>query len=224
MSKIAVHSLYLGGNLNRTVLIHWPAMPRPRARLDYAAVAAAFAPDGLHGVSAGEVARRAGIAKPTLYAHGRSKDAAFLACVEAEVERLLDRLYEAQEEAGGLTPRQRIAALAQAVLEHGREHPEAARLLHVTARHSSSTVAADVDAALARVPARIAAALRHDAGPERASQIGTALLGATAALAFDRHADPPGTAQLLGDAFASVLDGAATSGDAAEHVRSVDVY
>ena len=54
-----------------------------------------FARDGLHGVGMVEVARASGVAKPTLYRAHPSKDALFLACVEAEVERLLERLYEA---------------------------------------------------------------------------------------------------------------------------------
>src|SRR3954468_4567839 len=94
------------------------AMPRPRARLDHAAIAAAFAPDGLHGVTAAQVAARAGVAKPTLYAHGRSKEQVFLACVEAEVERLLDRLYEAEQRTRDMTPAHRAGALILATLEH----------------------------------------------------------------------------------------------------------
>lgn len=198
-------------------------MSRPRARLDQAAVAAAFAPDGLHGVSASEIARQAGVAKPTLYAHGRSKDAVFLACVEAEVERLLDRLYVAQERTRQLTARQRIAALAQAVLEHGREDPSAARLLHLTARHRSSSVAGDVDAALARLPARIAAALRGDAGPERAAQIGAALLAAAGALALAADCDEDAARDLLADAFTAALDPVGPGGADAD-ARSVSVY
>ena len=198
-------------------------MPRPRVRLDHSAIAEAFAPDGLHGVSASQVARRAGIAKPTLYAYGRSKDSVFLACVEAEVERLLERLYEAQERTRELTARQRIAALAQAVLEHGRNDPAAARLLHQTARHRSSTVATDVDAALARLPARIAAALRHDTGPELASQIGLALVAAAGALALGDRADPGTTASLLADAFSAALHPDAPARDDAR-VKTVGVY
>src|SRR5215218_4854623 len=99
-------------------------VPRPRARLDHAAIAAAFAPDGLHGVRAEDVARRAGVAKPTLYAHGRSKEAVFLACVEAEAERLLARLYDADVGTRDLGVAARATALARAVLEHAEAHPD----------------------------------------------------------------------------------------------------
>jgi AcrR family transcriptional regulator len=191
-------------------------MPRPRARLDHAAIAAAFAPDGLHGVSAAQVAARAGIAKPTLYAHGRSKEQVFLACVEAEVERLLDRLYEAEERTRDLTAARRAGALVLAVLEHAARWPHSARLLHATARHATSSVAAQVDAALARVPARIAEALRCE--PE----VATALCGAAGALAAGGVADRHAAAALVGEAFGRDLEAPPDAGDA--HVTTVSLY
>ena len=67
-------------------------MPRPRAQLDTAALARAFAADGLHGTPIERVAAAAGVAKPTLYARGGDKEELFALAVEAEVERLLERL------------------------------------------------------------------------------------------------------------------------------------
>ena len=170
-------------------------MPRPRARLDHAAIAAAFAPDGLHGVSAAQVAARAGIAKPTLYAHGRSKEQILLACVEAEVERLLDRLYAAEQRTRDLTASRRAGALVLAILEHAVHWPHSARLLHLTARHATSTVAAEVDAALARMPAWVRDALRCE------GQVAVALCGAAGALALADVADRHAAAELVGEAF-----------------------
>ena len=160
-------------------------VPRLRARLAHAAIAAAFAPDGLHGVSAAQVAARAGIAKPTLYAHGRSKEQVFLGCVEAEVERLLDRLYGAEERTRDLTAARRASALVLAILDHAARWPHSARLLHATARHAGSAVAGEVDAALARIPARVAEALRCDA------EVAVALCGAAAPSAPPRRAPAP---------------------------------
>lgn len=192
-------------------------MPRPRARLDHAAIAVAFAPDGLHGVRAADVAARAGVAKPTLYAHGHSKEQVFLACVEAEVERLLDRLYEAQQGSRELSARRRASALALAFLQHAADSPQSARLLHATARHATSTVAVAVDAALARMPARVCEALRCE--PE----VGVALCGAAGALALVAVADLDTAAALVGDAFGSRLEAAPEPGD--DHgVVSVGIY
>lgn len=199
------------------------AVPRPRAPLDYAAIARAFAPDGLHGVSSADVARCAGVAKPTLYAHGGSKEGVFLACVEAEVERLLSRLAEADRATRALPLRSRLTALALAVIEHATRYPEAARLLHVTARHRSSGVAAAVNAALARLPARIALGLRADATPESAEQVGVSLLAAAAALGFTRPREPGVQAAMLGEAFATaIVPGAA--GPEEEPVQTVGLY
>lgn len=188
-------------------------MPRPRAILDQAAITEAFAPDGLHGVSAAEVAQRARVAKPTLYAHGRSKDAIFATCVEAEVERLVARLHAADLRTVGQPLNQRAAALALALLDHAARRPAAFRLLHVTARHRRSTVAAEVDRALGRIPDRIAVALRRDLPETRgdAEQVATAaraLHGAAAGIAGGVE-DRSAAAAMLGRAVAAGLRPAA---------------
>lgn len=200
-------------------------MPRPRARLDPLAVTRAFAPDGLHGATSAEIARCAGVAKPTVYAHGGSKEAIFLACVEAEVERLLSAISQADLQTRSSPARARLAALAAAVIDHGRAHPAAARLLHLTAPHSASGVAVEVDAALARLPALLASILRRETTSARAERVARALLGAAAALALAGGAPERSEADaaLLGAAFASVLK---PSGDAAgpDRVQSVGLY
>jgi hypothetical protein len=147
----------------------------------------------------------------------------FLACVEAEVERLLSLLSEADLATRSRPARSRLAALALAVIEHAVEYPEAARLLHFTARHRSSGVAAAVDGALARLPARIALVLRADATPESAEQVAAALLGAAAALGFTRPREPATAAGMLGDAFATVLEPSAVR-EEEEAVRTFGLY
>ena len=124
-------------------------MPRPRAQLDTAALARAFAADGLHGTPIDRVASASGLAKPTLYARGGDKEELFALAVEAEVERLIDRLEGAD----------RLSELARALDDHLREAPEGLRLLLVTARHRSSRVALRVERSLDRIPDALAAAL-----------------------------------------------------------------
>lgn len=196
-------------------------MPRPRARLDPATVTNAFAPDGIHGTTSAAIASSAGMAKPTIYAHGGTKDGMFLACIEAEVERLLTELSAADLKTRASPPRARIAALAQAVIDHGRTHPAAARLLHLTARHATSRVAADVDAALARIPAHMAQALRRNTTPPCADRVAPALLGAAAAMALAGATAPARDGAMLGEAFATVLEPADATH---EHVESVGLY
>jgi AcrR family transcriptional regulator len=128
-------------------------MPRPRAQLDTAALARAFAADGLHGTPIERVAAAAGLAKPTLYARGGDKQELFALAVEAEVERLLDRLDGAS----------RLPELARALDDHLREAPEGMRLLLVTARCGDARVERSLDrvseALTAALPAVLAAAL-----------------------------------------------------------------
>jgi AcrR family transcriptional regulator len=224
MANIRRPSLSQPTNLNRAVLIESVSMPRPRARLDPAAVTRAFAPDGLHGATSAAIARSAGVAKPTVYAHGGSKEAVFLACVEAEVERLLSEISAADLRTRSFPARARIAALAESVIEHGRERPEAARLLHVTARHTASGVASDVDAALARLPAHVAQVMRRDTTPDCAERVAPAFLGAAAALALTGGVEPAREGSMLGDAFAGVLEPIEAARGADSRIQNVGLY
>jgi AcrR family transcriptional regulator len=116
-------------------------MPRPRAHLDTAALARAFAADGLHGTPIERVVAAAGVAKPTLYARGGDKEELFALAVEAEVERLIGRLA--------------LRPPARALDDYLREEPDGARLLLVTARHRTSRVADRVERSLQRLPAAL---------------------------------------------------------------------
>ena len=73
-------------------------------------------------------------------------------------------------------------------MDHAAAHPKARDCCTCTARHSSSSVAEAVDATLARIPGRIAEALRRDLQEDRAETAATALYGAAVALAL---APPP---------------------------------
>lgn len=162
-------------------------MPRPRAHLDLEALADAFAADGLHGVSANALAAALGVAKPTLYAHGVSKESLFLRAVEAEVERVIDVLHAGERASVGRSARERATTTAHALLDHAADRPHGARLLARTAHHANSGVAAQVNAALRRIPERIAAGLRRDLAadgldPEPALFLARGLHGAVQAL------------------------------------------
>lgn len=208
-------------------------MPRQRARLDPAALTLAFAPDGLHGTTSDQVAACAGVAKPTLYAHGGSKDSMFLACVEAEVERLLTAISAADLSTRALAVEARVSALAEAIVSHGRERPAAARLLYLTARHASSSVAREVDAALDRIPARLASILRRDTTAACAAAVAPMLLGAASAVALGGHAAAAaretrgargdGSGRRLGEAFAALLEPIAARA-ADQQVQTVGLY
>lgn len=176
-----------------------PEVPHPRARIDLAAVADAFAPDGPHGTPAAALARAAGVTKPTLYRHAPTKDALLLLAVQAEVERVLDALAAADR---APTARAWAHAAARALLDHAAARPGGARLLHRTAWYASGPAAAPVAAALDRVPAhladRLARALSRDGlDPAPAPVLARALHGAAAAQSPARAAERRRTAALL---------------------------
>jgi AcrR family transcriptional regulator len=119
-------------------------VPRPRASIDTAALVRAFAAEGLHGTPIERVVEACGVAKPTLYARGGDKDELFALAVEAEVERLLDRLD---------------GPPARALDDHLRESPAGMRLLLVTGRVGSPRAEAALERLFAAVdPALLGAA------------------------------------------------------------------
>jgi len=137
-------------------------MARPKATIDPAKLVSAFAATGLHGTSSDQLAEHVGVAKPTLYAHGHTKQTLFLLAVETEVERLLDRLHRAERLTRGRSARDRTAAAAHAILNHGVARPDGLRLLaHVTADQRAMP-ADPATATVARIPDRIAGALKRD--------------------------------------------------------------
>lgn len=177
--------------LNQRVREHNLGMARPRAQIDAAALTDAFAADGLHGTSSAALAAAAGVAKPTLYAHGESKAALFLRAIESEVERVLDHLHAADVQSAGRSARDRTTATALALLEHAADRPAGARLLSRTAYHNDSPVAAAVAAALRRIPDRIEAGLRRDLAADGldgalAPSLARAVHGAAVALSEPR--------------------------------------
>ena len=129
-------------------------MPRARAQINTAALAAAFADGGLHGTSIDRVVEAAGVARPTLYARGGDKDELFALAVEAEVERLVERFE------GGVS---QIAA----ALDDNQDEP-GARLLLVSAWVGASE---RVERSLRRIPTALESALDDE-------ELAAALLGA----------------------------------------------
>lgn len=185
-------------------------MARPRALIDTALLADAFAPDGLHGTSSSALARALGVAKPTLYAHGESKEALFLRAVEAEVERVLDRLQAAEAATAGRSAREGMTAAAAALLAYAAARPLGARLLGSTARHEASGVADAAAAALRRPPDRLATALRRNLAedgldPALAPFLARAVFGAAMALAEVRRAEQRPSRLALAEIAAAVI-------------------
>lgn len=82
----------------------------------------AFGRSGFHGVSMEEVAREAGVTKPILYDHFDSKEALYLALIEADALDLEDRVRAALRAPTG--NRERIRAAYRAYFDFVDEHAE----------------------------------------------------------------------------------------------------
>ncbi|MFD7447774.1 TetR/AcrR family transcriptional regulator [Kitasatospora sp. NPDC059827] len=74
------------------------------------------------------VARRVGIAAPSIYRHFPDQPAIMLAVVRQAFEQMEARLRAAVDTAGD-DPRQRLTALCHAYLAYSREHPERYRTM-----------------------------------------------------------------------------------------------
>ncbi|MHB8657663.1 MAG: TetR/AcrR family transcriptional regulator [Solirubrobacteraceae bacterium] len=162
-------------------------MARPKAMIDPAKLVKAFADHGLSGASAERLAQLAGVAKPTLYAHGHTKESLYLLAVDVEVERLLERLYRAERLARGRSARDRATAAAHAILNHAAALPDGLQLLARSAHEGRTPAQRSAAAAVARVPDRISTVLRRDLTADGldaslAPTLARAIWGATLAL------------------------------------------
>jgi AcrR family transcriptional regulator len=81
-----------------------------------------FAAEGYHGASTTEIARRAGISQPYIYALFRSKHDLFLAAYQEVAERIRTRLLAAAE--GADDPEARLRAMGDAYLQMIDNTPE----------------------------------------------------------------------------------------------------
>ena len=93
------------------------------------------------------VARKAGIAAPSIYPHFADQPSIMLAVVQQEMDRLAATLREADENAGP-DPRQRLFAVCNAYLDVARAHPQRYRIMFGglwTPSIDSSITDADLD-------------------------------------------------------------------------------
>src|SRR5438034_1143570 len=86
-----------------------------------------FGAKGFHGVSMDDVAREAGVTKPILYDHFSSKEALYLALLDADSLELEERIRAALAASTG--NRERIRASFEAYFEFVDEHAEGFSLL-----------------------------------------------------------------------------------------------
>ncbi len=113
-----------------------------------AAAVEVFAEHGFHAASMDEIAARAGISKPMVYAYLGTKDELFLACLHREATGVMEAIAGAAEP--DLPPDEQLWRGLRAFFGYVREHRDGWRVLHRKAR-GHEPVAAE----LARMRVRI---------------------------------------------------------------------
>ena len=104
-----------------------PAVRRRRQLLDVALQL--FAPRGFHGTSMDDIAEAAGVTKPVLYQHFRSKRELYLELLDDVGNRLLDAIGKAAAAAG--SPRQQVESGFSAYFRFVSQNESAFRVLFV---------------------------------------------------------------------------------------------
>jgi AcrR family transcriptional regulator len=117
-----------------------PAVQRRRQLLDVSLEV--FAERGFHAASMAEVAEAAGVTKPVLYQHFRSKRELYLELLDDVGQRLLEEVQKATAAAGG--PHQQVAAGFTAYFRFVSDHESAFRLLFGGDGREADTEFADV--------------------------------------------------------------------------------
>ncbi|MEA3077365.1 MAG: hypothetical protein QOF60_2273 [Actinomycetota bacterium] len=102
-----------------------PAAKRRRQLLDVALVH--FAAGGFHATSMDDIAEGAGVTKPVLYQHFRSKRQLYLELLDDVGSQLMEAIAKATAEAGG--PRAQVEAGFAAYVRFMADRPEAFPLL-----------------------------------------------------------------------------------------------
>lgn len=174
----------------------------------------------IHGIArltVGDVAKRAGVSRPTLYKHFRSKDDLVAAAVAREADRMVEAVAVADLPTD---PREALATGIRSVLRITREHPLLDRLIRTEPETLLPLILEDGGAVSLRVRSTIEAILVQRFDPiepvllRRYADLVTRLVISYAVNAPD---DPP---EVVADIVATVLvDGAGSLIDPTGTVR-----
>ncbi|HEY2221976.1 TetR/AcrR family transcriptional regulator [Actinomycetospora sp.] len=197
--------------------------PEVRRRQVLDAAIAVFSEEGLHGASMDAIAARAGVSKPSVYAHGGTKDELFAACLAREAERLMTTMTAAVGSGGGENGpddgEARLFRALRAFFHAVTTHRQGWTVLYRQA--STGEFAGQVDAARRGIVRRAAELLAPELGGSvrAAEPIAHTLVGAAEGLtdwwlgggdgaqrsSTDGNADHPATDEAPADVLARML-------------------
>jgi len=138
-----------------------------------------FGSSGFHEVSMEDVAREAGVTKPTLYDHFPSKKDLYLALIDSDLESLHGRVRAALEASSG--NRERIRASFQAYFDFVDEHAAGFRLLMQEAIGGDPEVRSRIGRVRSEIAGEVADLIVRESGglltTARAETVAFALVG-----------------------------------------------
>lgn len=136
-----------------------PASPRPRLPAEFVAfhkrrrimdaIADLTAEHGYEATKIGDIVKRAGVARKTLYDNFEGKEDVFLAAFDSAVEDIVGRVEAACEKAGDGWE-ERLQAGLSAFLDYVAEEPATARMCMVEAMSATPTATRRYEDALQR--------------------------------------------------------------------------
>jgi len=138
-----------------------------------------FGSSGFHQASMDDIAREAGVTKPTLYDHFPSKKDLYLALIDSDLENLHERVRSALSGSSG--NRERIRASFQAYFDFVDEHAAGFRLLMQEAIGADADVRARIGHVRAEIAGEVADVIARESGglltTARAETVALALVG-----------------------------------------------
>jgi AcrR family transcriptional regulator len=150
-----------------------PAARRRRQLLDVALHV--FATQGFHRTSMDDVAEAAGVTKPVLYQHFRSKRALYLELLDDVGGRLHESIAKATAAAD--TPRGQVQAGMRAYFDFVAHEPSAFRLLFGSGARRDEEFADAVSRVEAGIAEAVAALIDADLDVEHQRQLAYAIVG-----------------------------------------------
>lgn len=121
-----------------------------------------FADRGLHGTTMDSIAAESGVRKPNLYRQFASKEAAYVAVVERECDRVEEFLFRVYAESAGLPGEELAQRCVGAIFDFAERHPDAFRLIFASDRGASPEAMERIGLALSRIADKIAEILRRE--------------------------------------------------------------
>ncbi len=165
--------------------VRLPAEQRRRQLLDVACDV--FAEHGFHATSMDDVAAAAGVTKPVLYQHFRSKRALFLEVLDDVGHRLLSELAVATSSAH--TGRERVEAGFAAYFRFVTDHEGAFRVLFGASARNDPEFASAVESVLDETADAISNLIAIEGTPEHRRVLAHAIIGIAEATSRDALTD-----------------------------------